>query len=195
QDGLAAPDAARIASLHEETRLLQQLVEDLQDLALAEAGRLRLEPVPIDPREALERAAAAISGAAARAGLEVSVEAAADLPPLHADARRLAQVLRNLLANAITHTPAPGRVTLSATRRDGSVELAIADTGSGIAPEDLPHVFERFWRADPSRDRATGGAGLGLALVRQMVRAQGGEVSAESAPGAGSTFRVTLPLA
>lgn len=195
QDGLAAPDAARIASLHEETRLLQKLVEDLQDLALAEAGGLRLEPEALDPRAELERAAAAISGAATQGGLQVAVACEPGLPPLRADARRLAQVLRNLLSNAVTATPPGGRVTLSAARCGERVELAVADTGTGITAEDLPHVFERFWRADPSRDRSTGGAGLGLALVRQMVLAQGGEVRAESAPGAGSTFRVTLPLA
>jgi two-component system sensor histidine kinase BaeS len=110
-----------------------------------------------------------------------------------ADPDRLEQVMRNLLANAQQHTPAGGRVWIRATRVGGHVQIQVSDTGSGIAPEHLPHVFDRFYRADASRSRGTGGAGLGLAIVRQLVTAQGGDVSAASdGPGRGATFRITL---
>ena len=111
------------------------------------------------------------------------------------DADRLGQVLRNLISNALRHTPAGGRVTVSVGRSGERVRLEVADTGTGISPEDLPHVFDRFYRGDKSRSRRGGGAGLGLAIARQLVIAHGGEIAAESVLGAGTTFRVTLPAA
>jgi signal transduction histidine kinase len=110
-----------------------------------------------------------------------------------ADRERLAQVLRNLLANALTHTPDGGTIRVSARAAAGQVAVEVADSGEGIAPEHLPHVFDRFYRSDPSRARRTGGAGLGLAIVKQLVEAHGGQVSVASAPGAGARFTFTLP--
>jgi two-component system sensor histidine kinase BaeS len=156
---------------------------------------LRLERVELAPRALLDRAAAAVAAAAAARGIALAVDAPEPLPFVRADERRVVQILRNLLANALTHTPAGGRVRLSAAPGPDHVRFEVRDTGAGIAAGDLPHVFERFWRADPSRDRATGGAGLGLAIVQHMVHAQGGEVSVESRPGAGAAFSFTLPLA
>jgi two-component system sensor histidine kinase BaeS len=118
---------------------------------------------------------------------------AGDVPEVEGDAGRLAQVLRNLLSNALRHTPAGGRVAVLVDRQDAWVRLQVADTGSGIAPEDLPHVFDRFYRGDRSRSRAGGGAGLGLAITRQIVTAHGGRIEVASPPGAGTTFTVTLP--
>ena len=197
QDGLAAPDRRVIDSLHEETLVLARLIDDLQDLALAEAGRLAIAVEPVDVREALERAAVAAGTRGARAGVRLEVDVSESIPPVAADRARLAQVLANLIDNSLTHTPAGGRIRLAARApgHDGVVELSVSDDGRGIAPEHLPHVFERFYRADPSRARATGGTGLGLAIVRQLVRSQGGDVEARSAPGEGAAFLVRLPAA
>jgi signal transduction histidine kinase len=192
QDGLQKPDSATLASLHEETLLLSRLVDDLQELSLAEAGQLALQPTAFDLAPAVDAALAAV-----RARAEArEVRLVADMPEtcaVHADPARVSQVLRNLLANAITHTPEGGTVTVAARTGADRVAVSVEDTGRGIAAEDLPHVFDRFYRADASRTRATGGAGLGLAIVRQLVEAHGGQVSATSEPGHGSRFTFTLP--
>ena len=118
-----------------------------------------------------------------------------DLPVVVADPERVGQVLRNLLSNALHHTPPEGRIVIEAQAVPEGIEVAVRDTGSGIAPDQAPYVFERFYRADPSRNRATGGAGLGLAIVKQLVEAHGGRVWLESTPGEGTTVRFTLPSA
>jgi signal transduction histidine kinase len=115
------------------------------------------------------------------------------LPAVLADPERVGQVLRNLLSNALHHTPPEGRITVEARATPEGVEVAVSDTGSGLAPEQAQYVFERFYRADPSRNRATGGAGLGLAIVKQLVEAHGGRVWLESQAGQGTTVRFTLP--
>ena len=216
RDGVAAPTPELIGSLHDEALLLNRLVNDLQDLALAEAGQLRLDRRPVELAPLIEQAVGALGPALAEKDLRIATELPAALPEIYADAERIGQVLRNLLANAITHTPAGGSISIAAkcldrgwTMEDGGfatmvpcstlyrpsfILVSVADTGPGIAPEQLGLVFERFFRADPSRARATGGAGLGLAIVRQLVEAHGGQVWAESAPGQGATFLFTLPL-
>jgi signal transduction histidine kinase len=193
EDGLAQPDAATIASLREETLLLARLVEDLQQISLADAGVLRLVLEPLAPAELVESALAASRSAAADAGVALESRVP-PLPPVLADRERIAQVLRNLVTNALQHTPAGGSVTLEARAVDGAVEFAVRDTGQGIPAEHLSLVFERFHRVDPSRARATGGAGLGLAIVRRLVEAHGGTVRVESETGKGSTFTFTLPF-
>jgi two-component system sensor histidine kinase BaeS len=185
-DGLADLDRDLVSSLLAETELLAHLVDDLGDLALADAGQLRLDPVEVDLAGLLRHLAAAGDG-------RVTVEAPDELP-LVADPVRLRQVVGNLVANAERHTPPDGRITVSARRTDSWVVVAVADTGSGIAAEDLPHVFDRFWRAEKSRSRRTGGGGLGLAIVRHLVEAHGGAVGVTSTPGVGSTFTVRLPV-
>lgn len=196
EDGIVPADAGALRSLHEETLLLSRLVEDLQDLSLAEAGRLRLDRSPVAPREALEAAAASFRARCDERGIALRVETPAEgTPAVSADAARLAQILRNLLANAITHTFEAGAVTLAASREGASVRFVVRDTGEGIAPEHLAHVFDRFYRADASRSRATGGAGLGLPIVKQLVEAHGGTVAIESEPGRGTAISFTLPLA
>jgi signal transduction histidine kinase len=210
RDGVARPEPALLGSLHDEALLLNRLIDDLQDLALAEAGQLRLEMRPIALREIVEQTLSVLRPALDEKQLTLDVELARDLPKLAADPERVGQVLRNLITNAIIHTPADGCILLRAatttndqrpTMSDREQEalsfvvVTVCDNGSGIAPEHLPNVFERFYRVDRSRARATGGAGLGLAIVKQLVEAHGGRVWAESAPGQGARFSFTLPAA
>ncbi len=201
-DGVYPLELGEIATLYDETRLLSRLVDDLRELALAEAGqlRLKLEEVPVVPL--LESAVALFASAAQADGVRLDVVASGERPAVTADPDRLAQVLRNLLANALRHTPAGGRVEFrvtcdgpSSAGRPPRVVISVADTGEGIAVEDLPHVFDRFYRGDRSRARQIGGAGLGLAIIKSLVEAMGGAVSVQSDPGAGSTFSFWLPAA
>lgn len=178
--------------MHQQVEHLKHLVEDLRTLSLADAGELPLNRRPVDPRALLERTALAYMGQAETAQVEIVVDAPADLPPLSVDTERLTQVLNNLVGNALRHTPAGGKITLTAAPG----ELRVIDTGQGIAAEALPHIFERFYRADQARGRSAGESGLGLAIVRSIVAAHGGAVRAESAgPGQGSAFVMELPTA
>lgn len=194
QDGLANPDGKTIDSLYEDARLLERLVDDLQELALAEAGQLALAPEFLPLADAAERAAAALQDRARGQRVAIGVSVPRDLA-VRADRGRIGQVFSNLLVNALTHTPAGGRIEISARSVDGAIETEVADTGSGIEARHLPHVFDRFYRTDPSRTRATGGTGLGLAIVRQIVEAHGGTVRASSEPGRGTEIVFTLPAA
>lgn len=192
EDGLADPDAAALKSLREETLLMGRLVDDIQDLALAESGRLPLHRERVDPRSALDAALLAFAPVAQERRVALRADAG-DAPPADADPARLAQVLRNLLANAIAHTPPGGSVTLAARGEGDRVVFTVRDTGEGIAPEHLPRVFDRFYRVDGARSREAGGSGLGLSIVKQLVEAHGGTVSAESELGRGAAFHFTLP--
>ncbi|MEV0605394.1 HAMP domain-containing sensor histidine kinase [Polymorphospora rubra] len=188
QDGLAVTDRTLVDLLLEEAVLLQRVIDDLRDLAAADAGDLRLHPVACDVHEVLRQVADAHRGTAAHAGVTLSLP---DGPPAHvvADPDRLRQIIGNLVSNAIRHTPPGGLVTL----RPVPNGVEVADTGTGIAPEDLPRVFDRFWRADASRSRATGGSGLGLAIARKLAQAHAGDLRVSSTPGAGAVFTLTLP--
>ncbi|MEP7356230.1 MAG: ATP-binding protein [Anaerolineales bacterium] len=192
RDGVLPAQPEVVDSLYEESMLLSRLVDDLQALALAEAGQLRLQLQACQPAAIIERS---VAGLGPRTADEppVRVELPSDLPPVQADPERVSQVLRNLLRNARQHTPPEGTVTITACALPGWVEITVHDTGSGIEPEHLPFVFERFYRADPARARSTGGAGLGLAIVKQLVEAHGGQVTVDSRPGAGAAFHFTLP--
>ncbi len=194
EDGLVPADTQALRSLHDETLLLARLVEDLQELSLAEAGRLRLDRAPVASREALQAVAGAFGAQAAARRISIRVDAD-EAPPVHADSARLSQILRNLVGNALTHTPEGGAVTLEARAENGQVRFEIRDTGEGIAAEHLPHVFDRFYRTDASRARATGGAGLGLAIVKHLVEAHGGAVSATGNPDGipGTSISFTIP--
>jgi len=191
QDGLVALDRGRIDALHSETLLLQRLIADLQDLALADAGGLVLELRSVDLRDAIQGAAGPLNGVAAGAVVTVAIDEGA--ARVMADPGRLEQMLRNLITNARRHTPDAGTIEIRAARHGDVVRIAVRDTGCGIGRDHLPYVFERFYRADASRDRATGGAGLGLAIVRRLAEAQSGSVTAASAgEGLGSTFTIEL---
>ncbi len=192
-DGVYPATAEHIQPALEEMQLLTQLVEDLRLLALAEAGQLTLEKQAVDLGAVLQDVQVNFTPQASDRGIVLALDLPAGLPPVPADRRRIAQVLGNLLTNALNHTPAGGCVTLSAAAVVGMVEVAVTDTGTGIAPEDLPNLFERFWRGEKSRSRASGGTGLGLAIVKQLVELHGGQVRVTSTPGQGACFRFTLP--
>ncbi|MFJ5992616.1 sensor histidine kinase [Lentzea sp. NPDC092896] len=189
QDGLAEPDPHLIDMLLEESLLLQRLVDDLHDLAQADAGTLRLHPEPIALDDVVDQVVNA------QQNREILLRA--ETTPVHisADPVRLRQALGNLVANAVRYTPPGGEVVVKLFQWQDRAILEVTDTGTGIAPGDLPHVFDRFWRADKSRSRRTGGSGLGLAITRHLVEAHGGSVSVTSTPGEGSTFRISLPQA
>ncbi|MBC7263352.1 MAG: HAMP domain-containing protein [Chloroflexi bacterium] len=195
REGMMKPDPTVIDSLYEEAMLLSHLVDDLQELALAEAGQLRLVRQPLALADVVERTVNALQTQAAEKGLSLHVDVPADLPLVDADPERVGQILRNLLTNAMNYTPAGGEVTVAARAVGSEVEVSVRDTGIGIAPEHLPYVFERFYRADKSRARTTGGAGLGLAIVKQLVEAHGGRVWVKSEVGKGSEFTFTLTVA
>ncbi|MGW4102550.1 sensor histidine kinase [Streptomyces sp. NPDC004976] len=192
QDGLTPVDQDLVALLLEEAVLLQHIIDDLRDLAAADARSLVLHREPVYVRDLLDQVAAAHRGTAGPAGVMLRIEAAGDLTA-DADRVRLRQVVGNLVSNAVRHTPSPGQVVVRARRESGALVVEVADSGTGIDPADLEHVFDRFWRADKSRSRHTGGSGLGLAIVRKLTEAHGGSVSATSTPGAGSVFTVRLP--
>ncbi|MET8171304.1 sensor histidine kinase [Streptomyces clavifer] len=196
QDGIADPDAVFISSLLEEAVQLQHIIDDLQDLSAADAGALRLHPEPVRIEDLLAHVAAAHQAQADMAGVGLAVAATgAAVPMLTADPVRLRQAVGNLVSNAVRHTPAGGRVTLRAYVTESGEEVAVevADSGSGIPEEDLPYVFDRFWRAEKSRNRRTGGSGLGLAIVRKLTEAHGGTVGVVSTVGRGSVFTLRLP--
>lgn len=194
RDGLVEPDTELLGALHEEALVLQRVIDDLRDLAAADAGTLRLHREPVAADDLLAQVTAAHRVAADTAGVRLRSETEGS-PWLDADPLRLRQALGNLVTNAVRHTPPDGTVTLSARGDGEGVVLEVADTGAGIAAEDLPHVFERFWRAEKSRSRRTGGSGLGLPIVRQLTAAHGGTARAASTPGAGSVFTLRLPSA
>ncbi|MBY8882450.1 sensor histidine kinase [Actinacidiphila acidipaludis] len=193
QDGLVVPDRELVTSLLDEAVLLQHVIDDLRDLSAADAGDLRLHTEPLDLAEVVAQVATAHRGIADAAGVTLRTDAP-DRVTLTADPVRLRQAVGNLVSNAIRHTPPGGTVTVRAgSPAAGRAVIEVTDTGTGIAPDDLPRVFDRFWRADKSRTRRTGGSGLGLSIVRKLAEAHGGTVTATSAPAQGSTFTLTLP--
>lgn len=194
-DGIFAPTPETLARMRAETARLRRLVEDLTELSQLESGRWRLERRPVQVAHVAAAVADALRPQFERKGVGLDVTVAEGLRPVPGDADRLGQVLTNLLTNALRFTPPGGQVTVEAWAERDCVRLAVSDTGSGIAPEDLPHVFERFYRADRARAQATGGSGIGLAIVKHIVEAHGGTVVVGSAPGRGSRFEVRLPLA
>jgi two-component system sensor histidine kinase BaeS len=192
-DGVITPDQDLFASLHEEAVLQQRIVDDLQDLALAEAGNLAYHRVTVDLAELLETCGTAHHARAESAGVSLCV--AAEPVAVHADPDRLRQVVGNLVTNALRATAAGGSVRLVASRTETQAIVRVVDTGSGIAADALPHVFDRFWRADAARGRRTGGSGLGLAIARQIVTDHQGTITVASEVGVGTTFTITLPRA
>lgn len=194
RDGLIEPDPDLIASLHDEALLLQHIIDDLQDLAAADAGTLALHREPVRADDLVAQTVSAHRTRAESSDIRLSTRTDPGLV-LDADPVRMRQVLGNLTSNALRHTPAGGTVTLTARQAGDLAVLTVEDTGSGIAADDLPHVFERFWRAEKSRSRRTGGSGLGLSIVRQFVEAHEGTVTVDSEPGTGCVFSIRLPRA
>jgi signal transduction histidine kinase len=193
RDGLLPAEPATFDSIYEEVLLLARLVEDLQELTLAEAGQLTLLRQSADVVEIVRRAAVAAQPPAEARGLTIETDLPSEPAMADVDPERIGQVLRNLLSNATTHTSEGGRIIVSLKDEHDELRVTVADTGAGIPPEDLPYVFERFYRVDRSRVRATGGAGLGLTIAKRLVEAHGGTISVESELGKGSRFTFTLP--
>jgi two-component system OmpR family sensor kinase/two-component system sensor histidine kinase BaeS len=192
-DGVYEPIPANITDTLDETRLLARLVDDLQTLSMAEAGQLPLHSTRFLLADLLEDAAAGFESRTAAQNVDLRVDVPDPSPEISADYDRLNQVLANLLANALRHTPENGKITLGAETIPDGVRITVSDTGAGIHPEDLPYIFDRFWRGDKSRARTEGSSGLGLAITKQLVLAHGGTISAESELGKGTTFTIELP--
>ena len=211
EDGKLQGTPEAFAVMHDAARQLQRLVDDLGVLALADSGELRLNRRLVDPRLLLERAYLAHQPAATSAGIRLELDAPDELPAVELDPDRCTQVLANLITNALRHTPAGGSITLvgrvvhsgspdMADVSEGSkartmVQLAVSDSGVGIAPEDLPHIFDRFYRGSKSRQQEHGEVGLGLAIARSLVESHGGRLTVESSVGAGTSFTISLPVA
>lgn len=196
QDGVFPLTTENLASLHEQVLLLNRLVEDLRTLANAEAGQLALDRLPLHLAELGQRVVAVFQPQATARQINLTLQVAGKLPLIQGDEQRLGQVLNNLLDNALQHTPAGGSIQLGIAAVDQGVRISLIDNGEGIVPADLPHIFDRFYRADHSRSRQTGGSGLGLAIARQLVAAHGGKLWAASPPvgrDKGSEFTILLP--
>lgn len=196
KDGLLQPDEATIETIHGQVIHLGHLVEDLRLLAQAEAGALQLHRIPGRMPDVLRGCVDAVLPRAEAKGITVSLETDGAMPNVDMDSTRISQVVNNLLENAIIHTPEGGSVAVTAgVAGDGMVRMAVADTGGGIPPGDLDRVFDRFFRADPSRARATGGVGLGLTIAKQLVEAHGGSISVDNIVPSGARFVFELPIA
>ena len=217
RDGDLAPTPERLDTIYEEIERLQRLVADLRLLAHTDAGELRLNLQAIRPKDLLESAAAPFKFSAEQKGITLTVEADENLPEIQVDESRMNRVLSNLISNALRHTPAGGNISILATRKDESTQvdtytgkqvhtytstqvkaqyvvITITDTGEGIPSSDLPHIFDRFYRADKSRTEADGASsGLGLAIAKALVEAHGGRIKASSVVGKGTKFEIDLP--
>ncbi|HZB94870.1 MAG TPA: ATP-binding protein, partial [Herpetosiphonaceae bacterium] len=192
-DGIYPGTAEHIAPVLEEANLLERLIDDLRLLSLAEAGQLPLHREEVDVRELLGSVRLSFARESARHGVDLTVDVVPDTPAVDVDAQRMQQVLGNLVANSLRYTPQSGRIELRAAPQDHTVRILVHDTGAGIAPDELPHIFDRFWRSDKARSHTAAGVGLGLAIARQLVEAQGGTISAKSEPGQGTTMIIELP--
>jgi len=195
-DGLVEdpPTAQRyLRTAQSDIRALSQLIDDLFELSQLDAGGLKLELQPDNLSDLLSDTLESFTEPARRQQVALAGQVAPGIDPVLLDAPRISRVLTNLLSNALQHTPPGGQVSLRAWRATTLVKIEVRDSGEGIREEDLAHVFERFYRGDKSRTRATGGAGLGLAIARGIVEAHGGTIAVESTPGQGACFLITLP--
>lgn len=194
QSGHLQPTPKRLRAVHDEIQHLEQIVQDLRTLSLADANALALKRERIAPQELMERVAVRFAPRAAQKQISIAVEAADNLPPVNVDEARLTQVLDNLVSNALRHTPQGGTVRLAVLQREKAIRLVVADTGQGIVEEDLPRVFERFYRADQSRATDEESSGLGLPIAKALIEAHGGKIWAESNAGQGAVFFIELPF-
>jgi signal transduction histidine kinase len=180
--------------LHNQTGLLARLVEDLRTLSLADAGRLTLELRRLDLVELVRNVATAFGASLEAKKIKLELNLPTRPRQIRADADRMTQIAGNLLANALAHTPEGGVIAIAVFADDKTTTLRVSDTGPGIPPEALSKVFDRFYRSEASRSRATGGSGLGLSIVKALVELHGGTVAARNQPEGGAVFEVRLPL-
>ncbi|MBI3242947.1 MAG: HAMP domain-containing protein [Chloroflexi bacterium] len=193
RDGALAPTPERLSVIYAEIEHLQLLVGDLRTLSQADAGELKLNKQTLAVPEVLQQAQAAFEHQARQKGIRLELQMSGGLPTIQADEARMVQVLGNLISNALRYTPGEGRIVLGAALRGGGVALTVQDTGPGIAPEDLPFVFNRFYRADKSRAEENGESGLGLAIAKAIVEAHAGTIEARSVVGQGTTMAIFIP--
>ncbi|MEO0378594.1 MAG: HAMP domain-containing sensor histidine kinase, partial [Cyanobacteria bacterium P01_A01_bin.17] len=187
------PNAEAYQLLIQETKRLERLTNDVQELSVAEAGHLTLDLQPLALRPLIEGLIQTLSHQLTADGPLLRLDCPPESPVVLADSARTEQILINLLGNALRHTK-DGTITVQVQLGENDVWIAVQDTGSGIAADDLPHVFERFWRSQEMRSQATRGTGIGLAITRRLVELQSGQITAESQLGVGSTFRFSLPM-
>ena len=197
-DGVIETSKEQLSSLHEEAVRLNRLIKDLRDLSLAEVRQLALEKVPTDMNQLIARTIMMLKPLSDEKQIQVECSLAESLPEVVVDADRMSQVFYNILVNAIRYSPSQGRVLVTtgivAKKQQQWLKVAIEDNGQGISHEDLPYVFDHFYRGDKSRDRKSGGSGIGLAIVKQLVENHGGQVTVESSVGLGTIFQVLLPI-
>ncbi len=193
RDGVLPPTTETFQTVHTEAEHLSRLVEDLRTLSLADAGELTLIRQSVHPRELIERTAAAHLPRAQQLEIDLQVTAEANVPAVNVDPERMAQVLGNLVSNALRHTPAGGQISLAAAQRGNNALLTVQDNGVGIAPDRLRRIFARFYRGDEARQAHEGESGLGLAIAKSLVELHGGMISAASTLGEGTTFTIALP--
>ncbi|MFL7793540.1 MAG: ATP-binding protein [Anaerolineae bacterium] len=192
-DGIFPADTENLEPLLEQARLLNRLVEDLRTLSLADAGQLTLSLVAIDVGEWIRGVVTGFRATAAERGIALNLEVGDGLPEVRVDPGRMAQVVGNVLDNALRHMPEGGQITVQVARQGDDVEVSVADTGPGVPQEHLSHLFERFWRGEPSRSRRTGGSGLGLAIAQRIVEAHDGRIWAENVPAGGLRVGFSIP--
>jgi signal transduction histidine kinase len=192
-DGVFPLSTEQLAIVYDQTLHLGRLVEDLRTLTRAESGRLPLELSPVEPGQLVQRVVADFAPLAQDQGITLRADVAPDLSPIPADPDRLRQVLANLVANALIHTPGGGEVTVAVANYASAVRFTVSDTGPGLTPEQAAHVFERFYRTDDARQRDQGGSGLGLAIAHELVRLHRGRIWVDSVPGKGSAFNFEIP--
>lgn len=193
-DGVFPPTKETFEIIVDEAHRLSRLVEDLRTLSLAEADELSMHRQPIAPADLVHHAVVAHTPQAQHKQITLAVDVEPGLPTVHVDPDRMNQVLTNLLHNALRYTPEGGQITLAARRNREGVEIAVQDSGAGIPAADLPHVFDRFYRGDKSRQRHEGGSGLGLAIAKSIVENHGGTIRAENGSGQGARFVVMVPV-
>ncbi len=193
RDGVLASSTERFAVLYEESLHLQRLIEDLRTLSLADANELSLHPQRIAPKNLLSKIAEPYRLKTEQAHIHLNIDAPENLGSINVDIERMTQLIGNLVSNALRYTSPGGEIKLSARRVSGATVLQVCDTGSGIDPEALPHIFDRFYRADPARASAGGESGLGLAIAKAITLAHNGSITAASQLGKGTEFRITLP--
>jgi signal transduction histidine kinase len=189
----AAKRAEFATTILSNTQRMQRIVDELLDLSRIESGHWKPRPESVRLAEAADEVLARVGATAKSKGIALDTRIDPGGAAVHADRTALEQILLNLVENAIRHTGEGGRITIETTAADNGVELTVSDTGTGIPPEHLPRIFERFYRVDSGRSRESGGTGLGLAIVKHLVEAHGGWVDAESVVGSGTTIRIFLP--